>query len=318
MIKFKINRLILFFIFSTQTNATPKINENSHLYHVNKNIYSIKFDGGASLENEVYRLNFSPNDPNSLGESHEDLFRPISKSLRKIMNKKSTDNPFKNSFKKIYTAKNIAKRLQCPVKGVRLEIDNNATTKEWLIGFMASKCFNNKNLISKFGADSKIHQWILQQQAKGNYRILMEAESELTYIENKNSYKGYKQIETAFSVKHTLPNYPLKCGAAQIRWEYAPDNRYHIKSVLYNISDCRSVYLYNNTDPNLIEAEWEMSMKEKVIAAVNSWVLPLEGQVPVKTKNLNYIIDRSNKDTQRNKHGLSNNELKAINSLLKR
>lgn len=288
MIRFKINIFILFFVFSTQICATPKINNNDNLFHIDKGIYSIDLRGWDGSEGSVYSLRFYPKNPKSIGDPQEDIFRPISRNLNQIISHKSTENPFRNSFPKIYTVKNIAKRLKCPVKGVRLEVDNNPSTKEWLISFFAQKCLNNKNFILKDKEKNNIHQWILQQRTNGKYRILIEIESRLTSIENTNTYKGYKQIETSFSVKHTLPNYPLKCGDADITWKYAADNRYHIKSVLYNISNCRPIYLYNNTNPHLDEAKWKIDMKAKVIAAVNSWILPLEGQIPVKKKSKLY------------------------------
>ena len=54
MIKLKINVFILFFTFSTQTCATPKENENNHLYHINKNIYSIKLNYASKLRIETF------------------------------------------------------------------------------------------------------------------------------------------------------------------------------------------------------------------------------------------------------------------------
>lgn len=201
------------------------------------------------------------------GQEYADVFTPVDAKLHAALTASSTPNPFRALFPELYTAANAKKRTQCDVLGVPFELDDNSTTREWLLGFSALQCLNADASAALRGGDTEPHHWVLQQNAQGKYRVLMESDGEVQ-ISNRHKEHGYKEIRTRVLVKR-LPDNDLQCGSAELTWHYRRE-RYVLAERAYFAHDCQALYF-----PELSGADWQRAYTDyeaQVKTLVDDWL----------------------------------------------
>ncbi len=162
------------------------------------------------------------------------LFAPAPQSLKQAIIANTTTNPFKEWYPSIYKNKSVKSLLKCPALSAAFELDNDKTTKEWIITSSISFCL----IKQKRGIDSTPHIWVLQRGQEGDYRVLMEGDDELQVLNpSLNPKSGYKNIESNIYLNRTTSENSSACGGATLEWAYQ-DNHYILKSTKYHDNDC--------------------------------------------------------------------------------
>lgn len=202
-----------------------------------------------------------------LGQEYADVFQAVDAKLNNALSAPTTSNPFRALFPEVYTAANSQKRQQCKVLGVPFELDDKTTTREWLIGFSAVQCLNADASAALRSGDTEPHHWVLQQNAQGKYRVLMESDGEVQ-VTNRHKEQGYKEIRTRVLVKR-LPDSDLQCGSAELLWHYRR-GRYVLAERAYFAQDCQALYF-----PALSGEDWQRAYADyeaQVQTLVDDWL----------------------------------------------
>ncbi len=161
-----------------------------------------------------------------------------SKSIKQAVLANSTPNPFRKLYAYLYTQKNKAKLLKCPALSYPFDLDNNATTKEWVVTSSPYLCLTSRGFI----LDSIPHIWILQRQAD-KYRVLMEADGYIKIF--GKSQNNYNDILAYIYLTRTGLKSDIKCGGPMNMWIYQ-NNHYQLANADYHAQDCN----YKNTSGN--------------------------------------------------------------------
>lgn len=201
------------------------------------------------------------------GQEYADVFTPVDAKLAAALTANTTHNPFHALFPALYTVTSAKKRAQCTVLGVPFELDDTTTTREWLLGFSALQCLNADASAALRGGDTEPHHWVLQQNAQGKYRVLMESDGEVQ-ISNRHKEQGYKEIRTRVLVKR-LPDNDLQCGSAELTWHYRRD-RYVLAERAYFAQDCQALYF-----PELSGDDWQRAYADyeaQVKTLIDAWL----------------------------------------------
>lgn len=111
---------------------------------------------------------------------------------RAILSSKTT-NPFKSAYRSIYTSAFLKQLQKCQFVGMPYELDGNKTTTEWIVMTVFYGCAKGYDSL----VGSEPHNWILQRDAKNQFRILMESDgTSLSLTKNQSKQKNYDQVIT--------------------------------------------------------------------------------------------------------------------------
>lgn len=170
-----------------------------------------------------------------------------------------TQNPFKKAYATFYTAANFKQLQTCSLIGANFNLDNNLKTEEWYVATSATGCIKEQAHID--GGTS--HNWIIQRDEQGQFRIVMESYGSLT-VEPATQQSPYKPLSTTHHVMRFMPQSALGCGDVYIKWRYNKAKQQY-QHTFYNprIAGCSQKFSYEIvTDPGA----------KKAIAAVNQIV----------------------------------------------
>lgn len=272
---------ILLLSLITLVAPSAEGNDGENLFQLPNAWYKARFQIAIKKGSGGLLIHLHKSKKDLVGKRLMAKFKLVPPSLNKLISVADTKNPFKEKFPHLYTAGNIQKRLSCPMYGVRLEVDNDTASKEWLLIFSAKKCFEPHY----YGTDSSPHQWILQQNKAGHYRILMEAETHFSSLVNTAAEGAYKQIRNSLIIDRTIPESKLQCGEAELVWRYlsklpskassklpansSEDNagQYEIVKKSYVSDQCLSKY----PSPKLAKWQEQKHYLDKVKKTVDSW-----------------------------------------------
>ena len=145
-----------------------------------------------------------------------------------------TSNAFRKVYPQIYQAQHLEKLRKCPFLGTQFELDNDASTSEWLATISIPLCLR----LEKRGVDSNPHMWIVQKQADNTWRVLMESDSSISVINSsQNDRPAYKHLKTWLYNRRSWLGHENNCGGARIVWKYQ-DEQYHPIELHYQTHDC--------------------------------------------------------------------------------
>lgn len=161
-----------------------------------------------------------------------------SKQLKQAVLANNTPNPFKRLYSYVYTAQNKKKIINCPALSFPFDLDNNPTTKEWVVTSSLYLCLSPRGM----DLDSVPHMWILQRKA-GRYRILMEADGYIKIF--GKSQNNYNDILAYIYQNRASLNPSYKCGGPMNMWFYQ-NNQYQLANKSYHAQDCN----YKKTSGN--------------------------------------------------------------------
>jgi hypothetical protein len=128
-----------------------------------------------------------------------------------------TQNPFKQAYATFYTAANFKQLQTCSFIGANFNLDNNLKTEEWYVATSATRCI--KDQPDFWYSNSITHNWIIQRDEAGKFRILMESDDSLT-VEPLTPQSPYKPLSTTHHVMRFMPQSALGCGDAPLTWHY--------------------------------------------------------------------------------------------------
>lgn len=181
--------------------------------------------------------------------------------IRQALFSPATQNPFKKAYATFYTPANFKQLQRCQFIGSDFNIDNNPKTEEWYVATSATSCIKDQSYID--GGTS--HNWIIQRDEKGKFKILMESDDSLT-IDFATAQSSYKPLNTIHNVMRFMPKSTLGCGDVYMKWRYNHAKKQY-QYTFYNprIAGCDQKFSYEIvTDPEA----------KKAIAAVNKVVIP--------------------------------------------
>jgi hypothetical protein len=185
-----------------------------------------------------------PQEGSSVIKKH---FSTATKRVKEATLASTTENPFKALYPNIYTANYRERLLQCPMLSFPFELDNDASTQEWLVSSSTYFCLG----ADKQGIDHDAHMWLLQKQSNHHYQILMEGDS-LMVINNLNpennqytnrthnkqdNKNNYSSIESYLYLNRTQTELNNKCGGTKNKWHYA-QGYYQLEKTEYHTRDC--------------------------------------------------------------------------------
>ncbi len=244
----------------------------------------------------------------------------IPEKLKLMIFSKQIINPFKVLFPYIYTikAQNLIKQCSKPpnnfyanryfdFRGIQFELDDNLETTEWYITAPIEACFYAKYHHLNYLEDKYNdigHNWLVQKQANGQYRILMESEGS-TNIYNKK-HQGYKDFTTQAYGNHIYRQKAKKdsdkyCWEAWISWKY--------KSGSYQPTRVAGLGCeYSDEKSKRIKQE-----KEVIIPLVLRW-LNIYTPEPITVNEKKEVIPVNN--VKNSQSSFNQDELNAINKLL--
>ena len=164
------------------------------------------------------------------------LFKPAPFFLKRAITSATTINHFAETYAFYKNTDDIKAILKCPALSTQFELDNNKSTKEWLVSLSLKYCLNPKSR----GVDQYPHMWVLQQNAKGQYRVLLEGDDKITItVSDDKSDSGYKVAESDIFLNKLSKKESKKCGGATVSWRYMAD-RYRPTQREYHHVDCDS------------------------------------------------------------------------------
>lgn len=253
-------------VSSRAETDTPAVKLGSSWY---KAAFETRFPPqGASLPPANGSAVLYKNKADLAGEAHTDIYKPIAKELRTALAAPRTANPFRTQFPDLYTAANLAKRDDCAMISVPVEVDDKSATKEWVVAFSATQCLDADPSAVLRAGDSTPHQWVLQKTAAGKYRVLAEGDGQV-YITNHQKEQGYKEIRTNLLIKRILPDNALQCGGAEFTWRYR-NNGYALADTDIMAQDCEPLYF-----PELTGEAWQKAYDKyaaRVKTLVEQWL----------------------------------------------
>ncbi len=174
---------------------------------------------------------------------NEKKIKAISTSLKKQLFSSKTNNPFKVIYSDIYRPENIRKirkltQKKCPFHGLKLiDLDNNPKTTEWLI-ISSEQCLYDQDKPVKglqytsddyYSGSTGQHNWILQKDTKGQYRVIVESDNSI-WIYGKDSRYKTNTLETTLLLGRINRTNKTLCGAAEIIWQYKKGQLYPVKA----------------------------------------------------------------------------------------
>lgn len=145
------------------------------------------------------------------------LSLPIPNYIKQALFSSATHNPFKRAYATFYTPTNFKQLKACPFTGIDFNLDNNLKTEEWYITTPATFCIKDQPDLSY--SNSVTHNWIIQRDEKGKFRILMESDDTLT-VDLATPQSLYKPLNTTHNVMRFIPKSPLGCGDVYMKWRY--------------------------------------------------------------------------------------------------
>ncbi|WP_020559511.1 hypothetical protein [Thiofilum flexile] len=189
---------------------------------------------------------------------------PLPANIKQAIFSPNTQNPFKKAYATFYTPANFKQLKTCPFTGIDFNIDNNLKTEEWYITTPAAGCIKGQRDID--GVTS--HNWIIQRDEVGKFRVLMESDKSLT-IDPVTSQSPYKPLSTYHSIQRFMPKSTLECGDAYIKWRYNNTKKqyqYFFKKISIG-NPCNGDLAFESTD--------DLGLKKAVAAIekiVNPWI----------------------------------------------
>lgn len=185
-----------------------------------------------------------------------------------------TINPFKSVYRSVYTPAFLKQLQRCPFIGMPYELDGNKVTQEWMVMTLFYGCVKQYNSY----INSEPHNWILQQDTKKQFRVLMESDGRsLSPTKSKSRQQNYDQLLTDHYVVNFLPTARPQCGMVSVKWQYR-QNRYQlIKQQILPIG-CESLFEYGGNFEMLPEAAQNDNRKKAqkaVEAVVTPWLKQL-------------------------------------------
>ncbi|WP_020559342.1 hypothetical protein [Thiofilum flexile] len=188
---------------------------------------------------------------------------PLPANIKQALFSPNTQNPFKKAYAVFYNSNNFKQLKTCPFIGINFNIDNNLKTEEWYITTPATGCIKDQPDLSY--SNSVTHNWILQQDEKGSFKILMESDDALM-IDLATPQSTYKPLDTIHNVMRFMPKSTLGCGDVYIKWRYNNTKKQY-QYIFYNprIAGCDQKFSY--------EIVTDLGAK-KAITAVNKVILP--------------------------------------------
>ncbi len=165
------------------------------------------------------------NKDGSLARYLPHLFKPISADLQQRLFMDSTENRFRRLYPRVYQQPATA-YAGCSFVGLELDLDNRPETREWYITFPAERCIYRQHALLNLGVDFNQHGWLLQCQANGHFRVLMES-SGVLYLSGDTVAESYKGLRTRVFNPHIdrqaahreRGNRPV-CGFGVIDWRF--------------------------------------------------------------------------------------------------
>ena len=178
-------------------------------------------------------------------------FSTATKRVKEATLASTTENPFRMLYPHIYTANHREILLKCPMLSFPFELDNDASTQEWLVSSSTYFCLG----ANKQGIDHDAHMWLLQKKSNEHYQILMEGDS-LMVINNlnpknnqyTNKTHNYNSIESYLYLNRTQTGLNSKCGGTKNKWYYS-QGHYQLEKTEYHTRDCD----YQNSRGNIMD-----------------------------------------------------------------
>ena len=317
MIKELIRIFILMHIFlwvgTVRAEPTKDLNhlpERWNHVHIRPYFYDNVKENGSSIL--LWR------NKNGSSEDFDNILKPVPNSLKYQLFAKKTVNPFRSVFADFYTKASQKKFQLCDFVGIQFELDDNKKTKEWYIAAAAEVCIYGDNAIRRVyaGGSSDIHSWILQQDNRGRYRVLIESEGTISIGNNRNM--GYREIKESYIYnkhvyrKRNKQNPASVCGGGTLKWQYQNDQYLPVK-MYPSINSC-SRYYDDFLSPET-KAEFDARMAQLVSQNVLNWLEKVRGEKLTVDRDGN-LLPMSPQTSSPLKKQFDDNEVKAIKKLL--
>lgn len=183
-----------------------------------------------------------------------------------------TINPFKTVYRSIYQPAFLKQLQGCPFIGMPYELDGNGSTKEWVVITLFYGCVKQYNNYIA----SQPHNWILQQDAKKQFRVLMESDGRsLLAVKGSPKQKNYDKLITDHYIVNFAPTAQPQCGRVVARWVFR-QNRYQLtQSTLEAQATCESLFNFGSDDTlNSPEDRYRKKNEAKARKAIEKTILP--------------------------------------------
>ncbi|MEN9432708.1 MAG: hypothetical protein RLZZ422_297 [Pseudomonadota bacterium] len=185
-----------------------------------------------------------------------------------------TTNPFKSVYRNVYTPVFLKQLQGCPFIGMPYDLDGNMSTKEWIVITLFYGCVEQyDNYIS-----SQPHNWILQQDAKKQFRILMESDGRsLLAVKDSSRQKKYDKLFTNHYIVNFAPVARPQCGMSHVKWQYR-QNRYQVNEQKISAEGCEQLFKYGGNEilPEAAQNDNKKKAQKAVEAVVAPWLKQLQ------------------------------------------
>lgn len=185
-----------------------------------------------------------------------------------------TINPFKSVYRTVYTPSFLKQLQGCPFLGMPYELDGNTATQEWVVMTLFYGCV--KQYSTYLG--SQPHNWILQQDAKKQFRVLMESDGRsLLAVKDSSRQKHYDKLFTNHYTVNFAPNARPQCGMSHVKWQYR-QNRYQMTEQKIRTDDCEQLFKYGGNEilPEAAQNDNKKKAQKAVEAVVTPWIKQLK------------------------------------------
>jgi len=163
--------------------------------------------------------------------------KALSGSLKKHLLSSKTKNPFKVVYSDIYSSYNSQKLEKCSFYALKLDLDNNPNTNEWIISAYLESCLygysyeaDRQGSFKNYYYSDNPHNWILQKDTQGQYRVILESDDPIYMMNRHDPNYNTNALSTKMFLGKINRNNKTLCGAAEISWQYKDGQLYPFKA----------------------------------------------------------------------------------------
>ena len=210
----------------------------------------------------------------TLSDGRRGYLPTLSPEIKQAILSPDTENPFKAVYSHVYTSAFLNELQNCPFIGLPYELDGDENSTEWVSMTVFYGCIKGYDDYMY----SKPHNWVLQQDAKNNFRVLMESDGQmLSAIKSHAKQQNYDKLSTDHYVVNFSPAAQPQCGRAYVEWQYRQNHYQIIKQSIFP-NDCERLFKFDGSDDTLdspgdvVRKENEAKAQKAVEAVINPWL----------------------------------------------
>lgn len=223
-----------------------------------------------------------------LNTNEKKRLEAASPSLKQVLLQGKMRSPYRQRYAVMAEAIKQQQLQQCDWYSLAVDMDNNTTSKEWVLTLDAGCLAEQKTA----------HVWLIQQ-LEGIYYVLFEGDSN-TLTLRYDTHNGYKKIAMSTRLRANEEN-DQRCGSIKAEWHYVAGRYLPFKGKADEHGDCLPKYnlpdylqgentlsLSAKTWNEGIQAEEKRRMalffpyKKALEAYVPQWILQIKQQVPAR------------------------------------